>query len=203
MSLKFPFKPFVVCTVTYPTVHQHWRTVTVPMHLHAVYEVLTAVSKSLLCPCIHAPASGKSKRNLTKFDLLWFETVQHGNVQLYICLSFQLHAHTYIPSHNQHTPDRKKTRRAIMLQWLALTPSLPQPVKFLGWKMHRCTCKQNIFWSYNTPTFNVLGDSGGVVNCLDFCPALLKSLGCFYFQWVLSSQWKVVTVNLRILHCQL
>ena len=45
----------------------------------------------------------------------------------------------------------------------------------------------------------ILGDSGGVVNSLDFCPASLKSLGCFYFRCVLSSQWKAVTVNLRIL----
>ena len=49
----------------------------------------------------------------------------------------------------------------------------------------------------------VLGDSGGVVNSLDFCPASLKSLGCFYSRCVLSSQWKAVTVNLRISHCQL
>ena len=48
-----------------------------------------------------------------------------------------------------------------------------------------------------------LGDSGGVVNFFDFCPASLKSRGCFYFRCVLSSQWKVVTANLRILHCQL
>ena len=48
----------------------------------------------------------------------------------------------------------------------------------------------------------LLGDSGGVVNSLEFCPASLKSLGCFYFWCVLSSQWKVVTVNLQILHCQ-
>ena len=46
---------------------------------------------------------------------------------------------------------------------------------------------------------SLLGDSGGVVNSLDFCPASLKSLGCFYFRCVLSS---AVTVNLRILHCQ-
>ncbi len=50
--------------------------------------------------------------------------------------------------------------------------------------------------------YSLLGDSGGVVNSLDFCPASLKSLGCFYFRCVLSSQWKAVTVNLRILHCQ-
>ena len=49
----------------------------------------------------------------------------------------------------------------------------------------------------------VLGGSGGVVNSLDFFPASLKSLGCFYFWYVLSSQWKAVTVNLRFLHCQL
>ena len=36
-----------------------------------------------------------------------------------------------------------------------LTPSLPQPVKFPGWKMHGRAGKQYIFWSYNTSTFNV------------------------------------------------
>ena len=41
----------------------------------------------------------------------------------------------------------------------------------------------------------LLGDSGGVVNSHDFCPASLKSLGCFYFRCVLSSQWKAVTVT--------
>ena len=48
----------------------------------------------------------------------------------------------------------------------------------------------------------VLGDSDGVVNSLDVCPASLKSLGCFYFRCVLSSQWKAVTVNSRILYYQ-
>ena len=49
----------------------------------------------------------------------------------------------------------------------------------------------------------LLGSSGGFFNSLDFCPAVLKSLGCFYFWCVLSSQWKAVTVNLQILHCLL
>ena len=48
----------------------------------------------------------------------------------------------------------------------------------------------------------LFGDSGGVVNSLDFCPASLKSLGCFYFRCVLFSQRKAVTVKLRILYCQ-
>ena len=43
---------------------------------------------------------------------------------------------------------------------------------------------------------SLLGDSSGVVNSLDFCPASFKSLGCFYFRCVLSSQWKAVKVNL-------
>ena len=45
----------------------------------------------------------------------------------------------------------------------------------------------------------VLGDSGGFVNSLDFCPASLKSLGCFYFRCALSSQWKAVKVTLPTL----
>ena len=56
-------------------------------------------------------------------------------------------------------------------------------------------CGSNVFF--------ILGNSGGVVNSLDFCLTMLKSLGCFYFWCVLSSQWKAVTVNLQILHCQL
>ena len=35
----------------------------------------------------------------------------------------------------------------------------------------------------------LLGDSGRVVNSLDFCLASLKSLGCFCFWCVLSSQF--------------
>ena len=45
---------------------------------------------------------------------------------------------------------------------------------------------------------SLLGDSGRVVNSLDFCRASLKSLGCFYFWCVLSSQWKAVTVNFTL-----
>ena len=60
-----------------------------------------------------------------------------------------------------------------------------------------------VLWSRNLCRLDILGGSDGVVNSLDFCLASLKSLGCLYFRCVLSSQWKVVTVNLRILHCQL
>ena len=49
----------------------------------------------------------------------------------------------------------------------------------------------------------LLGGSSWIVNSLYFCPASIKSLGCFYFRCILSSQWKAVTVNLQILHCQL
>ena len=42
----------------------------------------------------------------------------------------------------------------------------------------------------------LLGGSGGVVNSLNCCPASLKSLGCFYFRCVLSSQRKRLTANL-------
>ena len=56
---------------------------------------------------------------------------------------------------------------------------------------------------YSDPLRALLGSSGGVANSLDFCPASLKSLGCCYFWCVLSSQWKAVAVNLRILLCQL
>ena len=45
---------------------------------------------------------------------------------------------------------------------------------------------------FRTKTLNLLGSSGRVVNSLDFYPALLKSLGCFYFRCVLSPQWKAV-----------
>ena len=41
-------------------------------------------------------------------------------------------------------------------------------------------------WTMYTATRTVLGGSGGVVNSLEFCPASLKSLGCFYFRCGLS-----------------
>ena len=52
---------------------------------------------------------------------------------------------------------------------------------------------------------DILGCSGRVVWLwsFDFYPASLKSLGCFYFWWVLSSQWKAERVNLWSLQCQL
>ena len=37
-----------------------------------------------------------------------------------------------------------------------LTPSLLQPVKFPGWKLHGCACKQYIFRSYNISTFSAI-----------------------------------------------
>ena len=43
-----------------------------------------------------------------------------------------------------------------------------------------------------------MGSWGRVVDSLDFCLALLKSLGCFYFWCILSSQWKAVTVNFTL-----
>ena len=39
---------------------------------------------------------------------------------------------------------------------VSLTPPLPQPVKFPGWKMQRRACKQFIFRSCNTSTFSAM-----------------------------------------------
>ena len=44
----------------------------------------------------------------------------------------------------------------LLLLLLLLTPSLPKPVKCLGWKMHRCACRQYILWSCNTSTFSAV-----------------------------------------------
>ena len=37
-----------------------------------------------------------------------------------------------------------------------LTPSLPQPVTFLGRTMHGCACRQSVFRSCNTSTFSAV-----------------------------------------------
>ena len=44
----------------------------------------------------------------------------------------------------------------------------------------------------------ILGGSGGVVNSLDFCPASLKSLGCFYFWCISFSSQSVVKMLLLL-----
>ena len=47
----------------------------------------------------------------------------------------------------------------------SLTPSLSRPVQFLGWKMHRRTCKQYIFQSYNTSTFKAMHYDENPLTC--------------------------------------
>ena len=42
-----------------------------------------------------------------------------------------------------------KSEKYTYIYHYSLTPSLLQHVTFPGWKMHGCTCKQCIFWSYN------------------------------------------------------
>ena len=76
-------------------------------------------------------------------------------------------------------------------------------VRACGWAGGRARARACVWVCVFLVRMGVLGDSGGVVNSLHFCLASLKTLGCFYFRCVLSSQWKAVTVNLRILHCQL
>ena len=48
----------------------------------------------------------------------------------------------------------------------ALTPSLPLPVKFPGWRMNGHACKQNIFWSYDTSTFSAVRSDKNPLICL-------------------------------------
>ena len=43
---------------------------------------------------------------------------------------------------------------------------------------------------------SLLGGSGEAVNSLDFCLALLKSLGCFYIWCILSSQWELSLIHI-------
>ena len=69
------------------------------------------------------------------------------------------------------------------------------------WLVSQCVCVIYMVWFLIL--VSLLGSSGRVVNSLDFYPAWLKSLGCFYFRCVLSSQWKAVTINLRSSQCQL
>ena len=50
------------------------------------------------------------------------------------------------------TADWQWHQSEVTLQWYTLcllTPSLPQPVQFLGWKLYRHACKQYIFQSCN------------------------------------------------------
>ena len=79
----------------------------------------------------------------------------------------------------------------------SLVPHCPFIVLFLHKYAH------NGIWFIVSSKGLLLGGSGSVVNSLDVCQTSLKSLRCFYFQCVLSSQWKAVTVNLQILHSQL
>ena len=107
----------------------------------------------------------------------------------YIAMTSRISLHTI--SANQH---RINNNKAILVK----------SIQILQRFKYRCLSPP---WDHLTPYLvcmcPLLGGSGGVVNSLVFCPASIKSLGCFYFLCVVSSQWTAVTVNLRILHCQL
>ena len=70
------------------------------------------------------------------------------------------------PPHPPRSPQLLKLRsscrvhKSLCTGWLptTLTPSLPQPVKFPGWKMQVRASKQSIFCSFNTSTFNAMCD---------------------------------------------
>ena len=73
-----------------------------------------------------------------------------------------------------------------------LTPSLPQPVKFLGWKMHGLTCKRHIFRSYDTSTFNGIF-SGPMTHLLSM--AYFPVLWHIYFQRHIFRSYDTSTFN--------
>ena len=50
----------------------------------------------------------------------------------------------------------KKERKKTLKWWIILTPSLPQPVKFPGIKMHGRAYKQCIFGSYDASIFGAM-----------------------------------------------
>ena len=45
---------------------------------------------------------------------------------------------------------------SVVIRVTCLTPSLPQPVQFQGWKLYGSTSKQYIFPFYNTSTFSAM-----------------------------------------------
>ena len=73
-----------------------------------------------------------------------------------------------------------------------LTPSLPQPVIFPGWKMHGRASKQYIFQSYNSSTFNVMRFSANPFSCS--CEKEDRRLKGFvsHFYWSFSSDFTAV-----------
>ena len=52
------------------------------------------------------------------------------------------------------------------------------------WRIASLSTPQGKGTVHSVWSSSLLGGSGGVVNSLDFCPASLKSLGCFYFRCV-------------------
>ena len=77
-----------------------------------------------------------------------------------------------------------------------LTPSLPQPVKFPGWKMYGRACKQYIFLSCNTSVFNAMPFDGDPFTCQCEKEDTQKRLKGFKFRTLMgrfemtSWQWR-------------
>ena len=85
--------------------------------------------------------------------------------------------------------------------FIFLIPSLPQSVKFPGWKMHGHASKWYIFRSFNTSTFNAMRFDENPLTCQCKKKERRKSLfQISHFYWLFSSSIMAVK-GLRMQPC--
>ena len=84
----------------------------------------------------------------TEVTLAWTTDNSAANVPVTL-KGEPIQEETLAPLVESNTTETSSSFSLIFFGHVLLTPSLPQPVKCLGWRMHGRTCKQAIFWSCN------------------------------------------------------
>ena len=99
---------------------------------------------------------------LVSVDVKLYQTVLRHWSQLVPNMSTDIRGQHYLPdevirttAQSEQGSERQRRPRDPPTP-SPLTPSLPQPVKCPGWKMHGRACKQYIFRSCVTPTFSAV-----------------------------------------------
>ena len=117
-----------------------------------------ATASAAAHPSTSASSSSVSRVSSLTFSILNWYMCDFPVSQLVVCYLFSCKSTTAHPSSTSASSSS-------VSRVSSLTLSLPQPVKFLGWKMHGRTCKQYIFQSCNTSTFNAMKSDENPFTC--------------------------------------
>ena len=124
---------------------------------------------------MHQHATSGYKRLHSSEDIIWTkpwhpDSGTTGQPSAHATATFSMLPHNQIQLIHQQ-PSNPKPPLVLQFSCLTthhiftITPSVPQPVKFLGWKMDGHSHKQYIFWSYSASPLNAMHFDENLFTC--------------------------------------